>query len=139
MAYVNIEDKKEANKKWYNANKDRTLEQASRNYFLKKEEKSAANKKWRDNNKEHITAYRLKNKERYKIWHRTKKDKLYSLATRPRSPVCEICDEKAQTVYDHDHKTGEFRGWLCHKCNRFLGWIDQDLSRLEKIRGYLGL
>lgn len=38
--------------------------------------------------------------------------------------VCEICGRKETTqnnrnhlAYDHDHKTGQFRGMLCFRCN----------------------
>ena len=33
----------------------------------------------------------------------------------PEGQKCEICGEPA-TVLDHDHATGEFRGWLCVPC-----------------------
>lgn len=31
---------------------------------------------------------------------------------------------------DHNHKTGEFRGWLCHNCNRSFGQIGEDTEVL---------
>lgn len=54
--------------------------------------------------------------------------------------VCEICGmperskcrnqyglskETMNLTIDHDHKTGEFRGLLCRRCNRCLGWFDK--------------
>lgn len=37
-------------------------------------------------------------------------------------PACQICGNvpKRGLDQDHDHKTGETRGWLCHACNRKL-------------------
>jgi hypothetical protein len=36
---------------------------------------------------------------------------------RPKDGRCEACGEKKVLCLDHDHETGEFRGWLCHRCN----------------------
>lgn len=56
---------------------------------------------------------------------------------------CEICGNK-QTIgnrkylcYDHDHSTGEFRGWLCNHCNYLLGYARDDQNILAKAILYL--
>lgn len=45
-------------------------------------------------------------------------------------PACQICGTVPKTrglQWDHDHRTGEHRGWLCHRCNRNLpNWIDAE-------------
>lgn len=50
-------------------------------------------------------------------------------------PGCQLCGNVPKggkgsgLNQDHDHKTGETRGWLCHRCNRALptwvnaGWL----------------
>lgn len=42
-------------------------------------------------------------------------------------PACQLCGTVPKTrglQWDHDHKTGEHRGWLCWKCNRALPtWV----------------
>ncbi len=35
---------------------------------------------------------------------------------------CGICGGDDKIVFDHDHDSGEFRGLLCCRCNRFLDW-----------------
>jgi hypothetical protein len=40
-------------------------------------------------------------------------------------------------VVDHCHTTGEFRGWLCHPCNRGIGCFDDDTEMLNRVIRYL--
>ena len=63
--------------------------------------------------------------------------------------ICECCDKptlkksknrKPATlalVLDHDHKTGKFRGWICHDCNSALGRAGDDLKGVENLIRYL--
>jgi hypothetical protein len=56
---------------------------------------------------------------------------------RPKSSTCELCGEKAKTVFDHDHLTGQFRGWLCDRCNRTLGSVKDSTALLMKMVAYI--
>lgn len=52
--------------------------------------------------------------------------KKLGIATKPSEhDVCAIChkkgDERHCLVFDHDHITNTFRGWLCDPCNRSMG------------------
>lgn len=38
---------------------------------------------------------------------------------------------------DHNHKTLEFRGYLCHSCNRTIGQLEEDPERLIRAMKYL--
>lgn len=60
-------------------------------------------------------------------------------------PICLITHEELQKFYgvdktwalDHCHDTKEFRGWLCHKCNRSLGNFKDSVERLQRAIEYL--
>lgn len=54
-----------------------------------------------------------------------------------RPHICEICMNKCKTVLDHDHSTGNFRGWLCDPCNRTLGLLRDDCTILRNMVQYL--
>lgn len=61
---------------------------------------------------------------------------------------CPICNRTADQlvgsggnasiwVVDHNHKTNEFRGFLCHGCNRALGMFQDNVKILRKAIRYL--
>ncbi len=41
---------------------------------------------------------------------------------------CEFCGCSENLVFDHDHKTETFRGWLCDPCNRAYGTLESRLG-----------
>jgi hypothetical protein len=56
---------------------------------------------------------------------------------------CQICGRvpglaDKGNAYDHDHSTGEFRGWLCFDCNTGLGKFKDSPALLQKAVDYLG-
>ena len=54
--------------------------------------------------------------------------------------VCAICGSSPShpnLTIDHDHHTGEVRGLLCHKCNKGLGLLGDDLDGIESALQYL--
>jgi len=56
----------------------------------------------------------------------------------PRPKYCECCGtETDKLVYDHDHQTGKFRGYLCRKCNLAIGHIGDDIESLSRALNYL--
>lgn len=59
--------------------------------------------------------------------------------TRPQPRACECCARKPKIALcaDHDHLTGEFRGWLCTACNKAIGSLDDTLSGVLKAVSYL--
>lgn len=71
------------------------------------------------------------------------KNKLTSYVTRlkktapPKSDACECCGKKVKLVCDHNHITGNFRGWLCKDCNTSIGSLGDSIEGLTKAINYL--
>lgn len=73
--------------------------------------------------------------------------KQYEMMLKSQNGVCAICNKpeikenKNGTIkrlgVDHCHKTREIRGLLCDKCNRGLGYYNDDPELLEKAALYL--
>jgi hypothetical protein len=68
----------------------------------------------------------------------------------PNKHICPICkrnhDEvlgsggmhlKSGWVMDHDHITGEYRGYICHSCNRGIGMFQDNIEIMNRAINYL--
>jgi hypothetical protein len=58
-------------------------------------------------------------------------------ANRKKPEQCEICGSLGKICFDHDHKTGEFRGWICLRCNSTLGFVKDNKELLQTMIEYL--
>lgn len=52
-------------------------------------------------------------------------------------PICLMPPKSRRLDIDHDHKTGEIRGLLTHRCNRGLQMFGDDPARLRRAAAYL--
>jgi hypothetical protein len=59
------------------------------------------------------------------------------LAGRAPPKRCELCQQIRKLRFDHDHRTGKFRGWICHTCNVGLGQLGDTVQGLQKGVAYL--
>jgi hypothetical protein len=64
------------------------------------------------------------------------------VAGRDRPEQCEICgafgkDFKKGLCFDHDHKTGKFRGWICMRCNLAIGLAKDNSELLIAMSNYI--
>ena len=61
--------------------------------------------------------------------------------TIPMPEKCEACGRKplrrSDLHMDHDHDTGQFRGYVCRQCNLALGLMEDSAPRLRRLAAYL--
>jgi hypothetical protein len=85
--------------------------------------------------------YRAKRAELLAYQQKRRRRQQEAAAGRPRPPHCEVCGRKSKArreiAFDHCHKTGRFRGWLCSGCNFAIGNADEDPTILRKLAEYL--
>lgn len=103
---------------YYDRNKNNPAFQEHRRAYLRE---------WRRNNKVKQNAISLKS------YHKRKQD----LGKTCPVAECPICLKVKKLVWDHDHQTGEFRGWICRQCNIALGLIGDDYSAVRRLMAYL--
>ena len=64
----------------------------------------------------------------------------FVLAYEAQAGKCLICYDpitQMDSAIDHNHKTGEFRGILCKKCNRAIGMLRDSPTILRRAAEYL--
>ena len=79
-----------------------------------------------------VTKERL---EYLRVWKLFNRNNAGIKISRPTWWLCDLCNNpislfKRQIWLDHDHKTGQFRGWLCPRCNIALGWFENRRSKI---------
>lgn len=81
-----------------------------------------------------IDCQKIRSKERSSI-----KKKFKHLIAPEFGTACECCGKPVHRNWqlDHDHETGEFRGWLCKQCNTGLGNLGDTLQSLTLAVKYL--
>jgi len=130
---------KEYNKKYRELNREK-LDKNKKEWALNNKERSRktkrawylkARKKWSKKKKKELVLRanyaRLRRKE--------------ILACRPRPELCEVCLKTSTNGkglhFDHCHKMGKFRGWLCDSCNLSLGRLKDNSDTLRKLAVYI--
>lgn len=144
------EDIYEATKVWRLKNPSSRNKEAK--LYREKYPEKIANrqKKWRDKNIEEVrkkdreNARRMralnpeKQKERSKRFYEKKEKQRLKIAGIPKPNDCPICKRNEyRIVFDHCHKSGNFRGWICDQCNKVLGLVKDSPIILKGMIKYL--
>lgn len=64
-------------------------------------------------------------------------EKREKIIGRKKPEQCELCGSIGRICFDHDHKTGKFRGWICLRCNMTLGFVKDNKELLFMMINYL--
>lgn len=120
---------KEYHKTWYLKNKKSVIKK---------------NKKYREENKEKIKV--LNQKQHLQNTYLLTLEQ-YDKILESQNGVCAICKNKEisldsignirKLAVDHNHTTGKIRGLLCNKCNRMIGFSNDNIQVLEQAIEYL--
>jgi hypothetical protein len=128
------------------AEKARARERAKEWYQIPEnaEKMKARNREWAKANREKIAEYarawRARNPTKRRLAWMKSKYKLTSEQAQQildHHGVCECCGEERATDIDHDHATGEFRGFICGGCNTAAGHIKDSPARAMALARYL--
>ena len=120
--------------------------QENKEYFIKKgiewgknnpEKVVESSRKWYKNNPKKVKSNRLKH--RYGM---TTDD--YDRILESQNGVCAICKQKEPIkgitlAVDHNHDTGAIRGLLYNKCNKGLGYFNDNPNLVETAAEYLAM
>lgn len=77
------------------------------------------------------------NRRRMLAFKARKEEALACIAGRPRPAVCEVCQSHGIIVFDHCHLSGNFRGWICDRCNKVLGLVKDNPKTLRELAVYI--
>jgi len=122
MGYKSLEVRRERGRQYYYAHRKEILEK-QKEYDKHRRDKTQRRKVARD--------YYYRHKEEV-----VAKRKARTLAKQKFGP-CEICTKDCRLVYDHDHSTNAFRGWICTQCNIALGMVKDNKEILCRMIKYL--
>lgn len=114
-----------------------------RNLLYNKEHKKLIRDKWLSNIISRCNLALNKSKIRSKEMEYTECISPVEILVDSFTGYCHICcvpeiECKIRLAMDHNHITGEFRGWLCHKCNgQILGGSNDNSDLLRRAANYL--
>lgn len=132
-------------KKYREAHKENNREYA-REYRKKYPERiKEMGEKWRNNNRQKLTEdsriYKKLHPDKVAISKAKSRkiilEKIELSVSRKKPDKCEICNRGGRICFDHDHKNGKFRGWICYRCNLALGLMEDNVHLLKKLIKYL--
>ena len=90
-----------------------------------------------DYNKLYKKEYRKRNPEKIALWRLNYLGRKRNQTIKYKPKQCEVCNMSGKICFDHDHKSGIFRGWLCNRCNLILGFADDNSNLLISLANYL--
>src|SRR5688572_24838303 len=119
----NAVELKAAKRDWYLANREQAIQRAAERYAANPVEGIERAREWAVANPERVRAHGRKSAR--------KANGIANPTGEARSGPCPCCQVDGPLVCDHDHPTGEVRGWVCRVCNLRMG---SDETSVEAVR-----
>jgi len=130
-----VEEKRAYHAAYYAKNGDKIRKRTAAHSAKKRaENKDAVNAKFRD----YYRKRRAENLEHERA--RMRRSRRLPEPARPKPEFCECCGGppgKKALALDHCHVSGEFRGWLCDRCNAGVGMLGDSIDGLMNAVRYL--
>ncbi|MCP3471434.1 endonuclease VII domain-containing protein [Bradyrhizobium sp. CCGUVB1N3] len=132
-------------REWRRANADKVRGYDRKSYLKHKEKRLAKSARWKADNPERVQEYSTR-KERcaqrtaYQRRFYAKKLGFAECVEYPPPPTdskCAICHRESPLALDHDHETGQFRGYICRDCNLGLGKLGDSIESIRRVLQYL--
>jgi hypothetical protein len=123
-------------KEWRKRNPEKYAAQSKRYQKKYPEKGRAASMRWLERNREKARVLNRVGVAKYKA---KKEAERVEIAGRPRPSICDLCrgNHHLGIVFDHCHESGNFRGWICDRCNKVLGLVADNALLLRKMARYL--
>lgn len=105
--------------------------------------------RWDAKNPEKVKAYRaewrrsnvrrrLDTQLRYKFGITLEQYETMVAAQEGRCAICKKLPQPGRRLaVDHDHRTGRIRKLLCNICNRYLGYVNEDVTVFDTAKSYI--
>lgn len=110
-------------REWRSANPEASRAQTRKWQQANRAKSRADSRSWAAAHPEYSAEYARKKREKQAGSKRPKR--------------CQVCKKPGKIFFDHCHKKGHFRGWLCNGCNAALGFVRDSASLLRKLADYL--
>ncbi len=133
---ANKEKISEGIRAWKIENEEKVKADAGARYIANKEKMNAQSKAWGIENKER--ASELKRRHNLKKFGITIED--YEKMLVEQRGCCKICGKmpgKKRLAVDHNHETREVRALLCDRCNRMIGFAEEEPTILRLAALYI--
>jgi len=142
------ERERASNRKWGAANREKVNAKARAWRAENKDKVKAYNVAWyaeRHNRNELSRFNRIAYRSHRRAHHINKKFGLsteqYESMVVAQKGQCALCPQvdlpEKRLAIDHDHKTGKIRALLCDRCNRGIGFFDEEPKRLRAAAEYI--
>jgi recombination endonuclease VII len=141
------EKNRAASRKWREANREKSRASSQAWRIANPERAKANNNAWRALHTPEELSER--DKEAYRRYRRAHHiNKKFGLSTEQYDAMlvaqehhCALCPRpdlpEKRLAVDHDHKTGKVRALLCDKCNRGIGYFDDDSQLLRTAADFI--